>query len=457
MGGKGRRVAVAGLLAAGAAAGAFVLYALWYTAGDRIIPGVSVNGQPLGGLTRAQAGELLGRPAALLPPSPAPTLVWGEREWVLPPAPASEPDQAGMLEAAWRLGRRGGMSHRLRDFARGLVGGHHLSGPVPGQSRTVLPATWQTEIARIAAELRQEPVDADFDPDSGTWVGGLPGRELDQAATLAALQEGLQAGRLRVQAVVRPVAPRVQAGTAEAARRVLARFETPILAADPGRVANIALGARKINGLVLQPGQVFSFNREVGPRDPQYGWQQARELYQGEYVLGYGGGICQLSSTLYNAVLLVGLQVVERHHHSRPLSYVEPGRDATVAWDYLDFKFRNSGPGPVVIAAGLTGRNPQRVQVTLYGPWQPEPATLETVREEYLPPPLLEVPDASLAPGERVVVEQGYEGYRIRLDRITAAGRATVARAFYPPKAGRVLIGTGVLRPLSQPGNQLRE
>ena len=165
---------------------------------------------------------------------------------------------------------------------------------------------------------------------------------------------------------------------------------------------------------MLQPGEVFSFNAVVGPRDAEHGWALASEIYQGEYVLGYGGGICQVTSTLYNAALLGGLEIVERYHHDRPLQYVGPGRDATVVWDQLDFRFRNSlerpgppprrgGAGRSAAGGGDAARRPSA---------RPAPIRLEEEYVRFFPPDLVEVEDPSLPRGRRVVEDEGYFGWR---------------------------------------------
>lgn len=236
---------------------------------------------------------------------------------------------------------------------------------------------------------------------------------------------------------------------AQETERVIARFATPVVNVEPGRMRNVALAAARIDGRVLQPGEVFSFNAVVGPRDAEHGWALASEIYQGEYVLGYGGGICQVTSTLYNAALLGGLEIVERYHHDRPLQYVGPGRDATVVWDQLDFRFRNSLEGPVRIRARVAPGDPPQVEVTLHGARPPAPAPIR-LEEEYVrffPPDLVEVEDPSLPRGRRVVEDEGYFGVEVRIYRVRGLGpdarRELVSHDVYPPKPGRVRVGTG--------------
>ena len=126
-------------------------------------------------------------------------------------------------------------------------------------------------------------------------------------------------------------------------------FNTGI--ADAGRNKNIELSANAINNVIVGRGDYFSFNTMVGPRDEANGYQPAPEIINKKLVIGIGGGICQTSSTLFNAVDQVPIKIVERHHHSLNIGYVPKGRDATVAYGVLDFRFQNVSGAPFIIKA----------------------------------------------------------------------------------------------------------
>lgn len=116
-----------------------------------------------------------------------------------------------------------------------------------------------------------------------------------------------------------------------------------------GRSQNILLSSEAIQHHVLGPGDEFSFNKVVGERTRERGYQEANEIINNEFVIGIGGGICQTSSTLFNAIDSAGLFVMERHAHSRDIGYVPPNRDATVSWGGPDFRFTNPYDQPVLI------------------------------------------------------------------------------------------------------------
>ena len=137
--------------------------------------------------------------------------------------------------------------------------------------------------------------------------------------------------------------------------KVYGEFATNITDKTPERLSNIKLGVEKLNGVTVEPGATFSFNDRIGPRNEETGFKEAIIFDgHGNKVDGYGGGICQISSTLYNAVLNSGLEVTERHEHSREVPYIETGKDATVSYGSEDFKFKNTSNRTVTINATAT-------------------------------------------------------------------------------------------------------
>ena len=137
----------------------------------------------------------------------------------------------------------------------------------------------------------------------------------------------------------------------------LASFATPLDSDHWMRVANIERAAERLDGACILPGETLSFDAAVGPRRLGDGYLPAPAILDGELGVAPAGGVCQLSSTLYNAALLAGLDIVERHPHTRPSAYVPPGRDATVARFHKDLRIRNASPQPVEIRAYVTGNH----------------------------------------------------------------------------------------------------
>ncbi len=134
-------------------------------------------------------------------------------------------------------------------------------------------------------------------------------------------------------------------------KELIGTFTTNMGASSGSRVTNIRVASKTITEMVLRPGEQFSWNGYVGDTTADKGYQPAGVIVNKKLVQGYGGGICQVSSTLFNAVEKAGLKVIERSSHSLPVGYVPPGRDATIAYPYKDFKFANNLDKPIVIKA----------------------------------------------------------------------------------------------------------
>lgn len=135
----------------------------------------------------------------------------------------------------------------------------------------------------------------------------------------------------------------------------IAHFSTKIFIDDNNRDNNMELTASKVNGTIVKNGETFSFNETVGNPTPDRGYEKAGVFVDGKKVKGYGGGNCQVSTTIYDAVLQVKeLEVTERHEHGKDVGYVKQGKDATVAYDDLDLKFKNNTGYDIKIYAKVT-------------------------------------------------------------------------------------------------------
>jgi len=143
---------------------------------------------------------------------------------------------------------------------------------------------------------------------------------------------------------------------------VLASFSTYFNSSVAGRAKNIELSALAIDNIIVGTQDIFSFNTTVGPSDADHGYQPAKEIVNKQLVDGIGGGICQTSSTLFNAVDQVGVSYVEKHHHSLSVGYVPAGRDATVSFGGPDFRFQNTSGVPFIIKT-IYGRGKLTVEV----------------------------------------------------------------------------------------------
>lgn len=189
----------------------------------------------------------------------------------------------------------------------------------------------------------------------------------------------------------------------------LSTYTTNYDASNINRNNNLMLAAEKLNDTIVNPGETFSYNQTIGERTISAGFKKANAYAGGNVVLDVGGGICQLSSTLYNTALLANVEIVERHNHSFKTSYVDAGRDATVSWGALDFKFKNNRNYPIKIKA-QAGEGV--VTVTFYGIKEENDPTIiiESKVTNIINQKVEYKKDTTLAKGEEVVERVGEDG-----------------------------------------------
>lgn len=222
---------------------------------------------------------------------------------------------------------------------------------------------------------------------------------------------------------------------------VMGEFTTSFNSKISGRSHNIRLASSKVDDVLLMPSQEFSFNSATGKISLSTGYKNAPVIVKGELQEGVGGGVCQVSTTLYNSVLHSGLQVVSRRAHSIPSSYVPIGRDAAVAYGSLDFKFKNPYDFPVYLKAYVNG---DKITTRVYGD------TSRNIRKSYssavtenVPRQVKYINDPSIPSGKQVVDEEGRDGIRSVTYQNSNGETTVVSRDFYPPKAKVIKVGTG--------------
>lgn len=226
----------------------------------------------------------------------------------------------------------------------------------------------------------------------------------------------------------------------------LATYSTRYDSSNENRSNNIEISAEKINGTILMPGETFSYNQTVGERTISEGYKEASAYAGGEVVQDVGGGICQTSSTLYNVVLLANLEIVDRSNHQFLTSYVSAGRDATVSWGGIDFKFKNNRTYPIKIE--VKAKNGV-CQMTIYG--IKEEVEYEVVIQSevtsYIDYETEYEYDSSLAEGEEVIDQQGYIGctsetYKILKYNGEIISKTLLSKDTYDPLTKKVRVGT---------------
>lgn len=213
-------------------------------------------------------------------------------------------------------------------------------------------------IKRAVPEIEVIPRNAVADRKTDEVITEVAGKKVHKSLTVEKLLNAEPDSWVSLEII--ELDPAITASLYESINHEIGYYHTYI-GGGGGRAENIILGTLLINNYLMPPGDVFSFNKTLGPITYERGFRYAPIISGGAIVPGLGGGLCQVASTLYNAVLEADLEVVERTPHSRPVGYVPRGRDATVS-TYIDFKFRNNTNGFVIIDTSTAGH---RINVTL--------------------------------------------------------------------------------------------
>ena len=275
------------------------------------------------------------------------------------------------------------------------------------------------QVAAMKERWNKEPKNGsisayDASNDSFTFAAGEYGVAVDEEKLTSDIQAAIKSKDFdaQIQVSAGSVEPEITQASAQSLYKTIGTYTTNTTA-NSKRNTNVKLAAQKLNGTIVQPGQELSFNDTVGERTEEKGYQSAAAYNNGEVVQEIGGGVCQVSTTLYNAVLRAGLQISMRRSHTFEPSYVTPGQDATVSWGGPDFRFVNTSKAAVGIRASYSN---QTVTVSVYGiPVLEDGVTysLESTKLEDIDPPAPTYQeDQSVQPGQEVTVSSGSMGSR---------------------------------------------
>jgi len=256
------------------------------------------------------------------------------------------------------------------------------------------------------------------DRDRVVYTAEKMGRRIDLSSTIEdirrlgpALLTDTESGVRLVKAALDETPPKITVASlkADGLNRKLIEFTTSFATSGEGRSHNVAAAAMALNDTLLMPGEVFEYGKIVAKAEKEYGYMEAPVILKGKLTPGIGGGICQVSSTLYNAALLTGLEIVERRNHSLPVSYLPRGLDATFADGFVNFKFRNTTGKQLLIRTTVEDKT---ITVKLFGTMDERVSyRTETQELKVIPPKTIYVAGEGVALGRQQVLQQGANGY----------------------------------------------
>ncbi|MBR3796060.1 MAG: VanW family protein [Clostridia bacterium] len=383
---------------------------------ETFYPGVSIDGVDLGGMDMQAAGAVIADRQQEASQAFSLVVEGGGKRWKITSQEVPITfDAQEKLEKAYAVGRTGTLMERYAQIQQAAQQGVQFATGF-SYDRTAIDALVDIIGDSLDFEAKDASLDAfDVNNRTFTFTEAQPGYRIDRARLAEDILDALDAGAYDRVIVPQgePIQPNIYRAQLEGLFGRISSFTTKTTK-DADRNANIALSANALNGRVVLPGETMSFNECTGQRTGAKGYREAGAIAGGVLVDDTGGGVCQTSSTLFNAVVRADLEIVERSAHSWPSSYVEKGEDATVNWPSLDFVFRNNGQFPVFVVAWYEN---QKVTVEIFGQIPEDGTTIDleskVIRTIRPSDDLLYTYDASLPVGTRQFGREKRTGYEV--------------------------------------------
>ncbi len=301
----------------------------------------------------------------------------------------------------------------------------------------------------IYLDTVKRPVNADvtYSTEKSNFIitGEKNGYSINKEELKEQVVTALNSNKKEVSAKFYTVLPTVTKSDVQSLTNMRSRFTTYYSNSIENRKHNILVAVEKLNGYKIEPKTEFSFNKTVGVRTEENGFKMAKIILNGEFVDGVGGGVCQVSTTLYNSALLAGLKITEQHSHSLQVSYVEPSFDAMVNSFSSDLKFFNDTPYPMFIVAKADGN---ALSIAIYGKEQLEKyERVSVITGEVLPTEIEKEEDVTMLKGTVKEVRKAKngitsEGYLIVYNGETRVKNLKIRSDSYKAVNSKILVGT---------------
>lgn len=413
----------------------------YYSSQDLFLPGTTILGQSVGGLTIDKAEELL-MEELYLPENLG--FVWDEKEFTLPLAKGvTFFDLKKEIDQAYQLGEEQDFFDAIRWTPKNRNIHLYLE---------IEPTFLQEGIERFSPLIEEDPKDAEL-----IVIKGVPFVEpskngysllvdLSVETTTEYVREGVFQ-EIPLQVLVLP--PDIVEEDLPDFSYRRAFYKTPIDEEQENRNHNIALSLDAFNTMILEPQDTISFNERVGRVNVADGYRQAIIIVNNHFTEGLGGGICQVATTLYQVALRGELDIIERTPHTREVQYVPGGFDAAISYNQLDLVIRNNKEFPLLLTTYLD----DHVNISLYGPRTELGRKVDLISEKdaIIPPPVQEVPDPKLPIGQKRVVQEGKDGSRYHVYRIIfqddeLESRQLISTDSYHPVPRIIAVGTMMVK-----------
>jgi vancomycin resistance protein YoaR len=307
-----------------------------------------------------------------------------------------------------------------------------------------------SDIKKIASKINTNPVDATITYTGGNFMvtEDQNGLKVNEEKLSKLIKDSVRPDGAdeTVDIPVDEVEAKIKGDELSKINAKLSSFKTAFKLSDSNRTGNIRVAARALDGTIVLPGEIFSMNQTLGPRVASKGYTEAPVIINGTLTPGLAGGICQVSSTLYNTVLLGNFEIVERRPHGLKVGYVDAGRDATISGDVIDFKFKNITSKPIYIQTVMSGAT---ISVNIFGVKEGPTREVKIVSEVYerIPATIEYIDDPTLDEDKKVVEVKPIDGIKSKTYRkIYENGKLIkselLSKDYYKPAKGKIRVGT---------------
>ncbi len=390
---------------------------------NKILPGISAFGVELEGLKNEGVREILQPIASKMIDSPR-ILLFEDQEIKITPHTelGAFIDLNRVVEEAYSTARTGNIFNRIKN--RIIIWRKGYEIPFQAEFN---PQKFEDFQNKISSLINRIPCDAYI--EGNKIIESRIGIKLDLEKFKEEIKESLKSldgekyivnlpvitidPKITTQNILKELAINVELGT----------YPTSLENKEENTIYNIKLASKVINGILVKPQEIFSFNKYVGPAEKADGYKESTIIANGVFANGYGGGICQVSSTLYNAALLANLPIIERYNHSiygEATKYVPLGQDAAIFYEFKDLKFKNNSDHMIIIFSKVFR---DTLQVSIFGGNEGK-AEVEIISKDkkVIDYQIIREKDSKLEAGQEKVVQEGVLGYQIKTYRIIRKG-----------------------------------
>ena len=426
---------------------------LFSTKSDKISKNVYVKNINIGKLTKDEAKEKLSSEYKMEPFN----FKYKDDEWKISPETIDVSyDLSKTVQNAYDVNRKGNIIVNVFKSLKSMLGVKtHINIAIDFNEDKLVK-----ELEKISKEINIEVKNATLKITGGEIevVQEESGLELDIEASKTNFIKNLENTNFDEELIVAKIEPEVNSDDLEGIDTLLASYSTVASPGDANRSENLRLATERTSDILLMPGQEFSYNNYTGERTKENGYKDAHVISGGEVTFGTGGGVCQVSSTIFNSVLYAGLDIVTRINHSIPSTYVGLGRDATVNDSGIDFVFKNNYENPVFIKNYY---NNGKITCQIFGVESDkkdiEISTTVNATIEYS---TIKQVDTNLSEGATKALESGRKGYSVTTYRIfydkdgNEIKKETVCQSHYPSKNAVIAVGSNKSNSNNNSNNQ---